>query len=115
MPAFSRALIVRSRGFDDHDVDGNGNVYFAGAIFIRSAAGYASSKDREAALIVQAWGPAGSRAEYLHRTVLDLAKRKIFDRKLWELQKLATVRQRAIPRNERYDMGVDHPMPVSPT
>lgn len=42
--------------------------------------------DEAAGLIAQACGPAGSCAEYLHRTVLDLARRQIFDRNLWQLQ-----------------------------
>jgi glutathione-specific gamma-glutamylcyclotransferase len=50
-----------------------------------------------AALIAQACGPAGSCAEYLHRTVLDLAERHIFDRNLWQLQKLVAARLEAIP------------------
>ena len=50
-----------------------------------------------AALIAQACGPAGSCAEYLHRTVVDLAERQIFDRSLWQLQKLVAARLEALP------------------
>lgn len=50
-----------------------------------------------AALITQACGPAGSCAEYLHRTVLDLAERQIFDRNLWQLQRLVAERLQALP------------------
>lgn len=53
--------------------------------------------DQAADLIAQACGPAGSCAEYLHRTVLDLAERKIFDRKLWQLEKLVAARLQALP------------------
>ncbi len=53
--------------------------------------------DEAAALIAQACGPAGSCAEYLHRTVVDLAERNIFDRNLWQLQKLVAERLRALP------------------
>ncbi|UJW77311.1 gamma-glutamylcyclotransferase [Rhizobium sp. SL42] len=52
-----------------------------------------------AALIAQACGPAGSCAEYLHRTVLDLADRNIFDRNLWQLQQLVAARLRALARD----------------
>lgn len=52
-----------------------------------------------AALIAQACGPAGSCAEYLHRTVLDLSERNIFDRNLWQLQKLVAERLQALPRH----------------
>jgi cation transport protein ChaC len=45
-----------------------------------------------AALIAQACGPAGSCAEYLYRTVLDLAGRNIYDRNLWRLQELVAAR-----------------------
>lgn len=53
--------------------------------------------DEAAGLIAQACGPAGSCAEYLHRTVLDLATRQIFDRNLWQLQKLVAERLEACP------------------
>lgn len=53
--------------------------------------------DAAAGLIAQACGPAGSCAEYLHRTVLDLAERQIFDRNLWQLQKLVAERLEALP------------------
>lgn len=50
--------------------------------------------EEAATLIAQACGPAGSCAEYLHRTVLDLADRNILDRNLWQLQKLVADRLR---------------------
>lgn len=53
--------------------------------------------DEAAVLIAQACGPAGSCAEYLQRTVLDLAERQIFDRNLWQLQKLVAERLKALP------------------
>ena len=53
--------------------------------------------DEAAGLIAQACGPAGSCAEYLHRTVLDLAERQIKDRNLWQLQKLVAERLEARP------------------
>lgn len=53
--------------------------------------------DEAARLIAQACGPAGSCAEYLHRTVSDLAERRIFDRNLWKLQKLVADRLHALP------------------
>jgi len=53
--------------------------------------------DEAAGLIAQACGPAGSCAEYLRRTVLDLAERQIFDRNLWQLQKLVAERLEALP------------------
>ncbi|MGI2034116.1 gamma-glutamylcyclotransferase [Rhizobium panacihumi] len=53
--------------------------------------------DEAARLIAQACGPAGSCAEYLHRTVLDLAERRIFDRNLWKLQELVAERLDALP------------------
>lgn len=53
--------------------------------------------DEAAALIAQACGPAGSCAEYLRRTVLDLAERQIFDRYLWQLQKLVAAKLEALP------------------
>ncbi|MDR9776025.1 gamma-glutamylcyclotransferase [Rhizobium hidalgonense] len=53
--------------------------------------------DDAAVLIAQACGPAGSCAEYLHRTVLDLADRNIFDRNLWQLQQMVATRLRALP------------------
>ncbi|WP_233125010.1 MULTISPECIES: gamma-glutamylcyclotransferase [Agrobacterium] len=54
--------------------------------------------DEAAALIAQACGPAGSCAEYLYRTVVDLAERKIFDRNLWQLQKLVAAKLQALPQ-----------------
>lgn len=54
--------------------------------------------DDAAMLIAQACGPAGSCAEYLHRTVLDLAERNIFDRNLWQLQQMVAARLRALPQ-----------------
>lgn len=53
--------------------------------------------EQAAALIAQACGPAGSCAEYLHRTVVDLAERQIFDRNLWQLQKLVAAKLQALP------------------
>jgi cation transport protein ChaC len=70
--------------------------------------------DEAADLIAQACGPAGSCAEYLHRTVLDLAERKIFDRNLWQLQKLVAARLQVLPPQDWPDVGVDHPRPVNP-
>lgn len=52
--------------------------------------------DEAAGLIAQACGPAGSCAEYLHRTVSDLADRKIYDRNLWQLQQIVAARLRAL-------------------
>ncbi|WP_064692733.1 gamma-glutamylcyclotransferase [Rhizobium aegyptiacum] len=52
--------------------------------------------DEAAVLIAQACGPAGSCAEYLHRTVLDLAGRNILDRNLWQLQQMVATRLRAL-------------------
>jgi glutathione-specific gamma-glutamylcyclotransferase len=51
--------------------------------------------EEAAGLIAQACGPAGSCAEYLHRTVSDLADRKIYDRNLWQLQQIVAARLRA--------------------
>jgi len=53
--------------------------------------------EQAAALIAQACGPAGSCAEYLHRTVVDLAERQIFDRNLWQLQELVATKLQALP------------------
>jgi cation transport protein ChaC len=53
--------------------------------------------DEAAVLISQACGPAGSCAEYLHRTVSDLADRNIYDRNLWQLQEMVATRLRAFP------------------
>ncbi|MCO5734197.1 gamma-glutamylcyclotransferase [Rhizobium sp. SSA_523] len=53
--------------------------------------------DAAAALIAQACGPAGSCAEYLHRTVQDLAERNIVDRNLWLLQDMVAARLRDLP------------------
>jgi len=53
--------------------------------------------DDAAVLIAQACGPAGSCAEYLHRTVSYLADRKIYDRNLWQLQQMVAARLRARP------------------
>lgn len=50
-----------------------------------------------AVLIAQACGPAGSCAEYLLRTVSDLATRDILDRNLWRLQELVAARLNALP------------------
>ncbi len=50
-----------------------------------------------ALLIAQACGPAGSCAEYLHRTVSDLADRNIYDRNLWRLQKMVAATLQEIP------------------
>lgn len=69
--------------------------------------------EEAALLIAQACGPAGSCAEYLHRTVSDLADRNIYDRHLWRLQKLVAARLQAIPQEDRSDAGVDRPLPVS--
>ncbi|ARO27645.1 cation transporter ChaC-like protein (plasmid) [Rhizobium sp. TAL182] len=55
--------------------------------------------DDAAVLIAQACGPAGSCAEYLHRTVLDLAERNIFDRNLWQLQQMVAARLRALSQD----------------
>ncbi|EHS49125.1 ChaC family protein [Rhizobium sp. PDO1-076] len=52
-----------------------------------------------AVLIAQACGPAGSCAEYLHRTVADLADRNIYDRNLWQLQKMVAATLRALPED----------------
>ncbi|MEV4607101.1 gamma-glutamylcyclotransferase [Neorhizobium sp. LMR1-1-1.1] len=56
--------------------------------------------DEAAHLIAQACGPAGSCAEYLHRTVIDLAERRIFDRNLWQLQKLVAEKLQALPSRD---------------
>ncbi|MCV3768818.1 gamma-glutamylcyclotransferase [Rhizobium sp. TRM95796] len=48
-------------------------------------------------MISQACGPAGSCAEYLHRTVLDLAERNIRDRNLWRLQEMVAAKLNALP------------------
>jgi cation transport protein ChaC len=53
--------------------------------------------DDAAVLIAQACGPAGSCAEYLLRTVSDLADRDIYDRNLWQLQQMVAARLRALP------------------
>ncbi|EJB02753.1 cation transport protein ChaC [Rhizobium sp. BK619] len=53
--------------------------------------------DEAAMLIAQACGPAGSCAQYLHRTVSDLADRNIYDRNLWRLQAMVAARLSAIP------------------
>lgn len=53
--------------------------------------------EEAAVLIAQACGPAGSCAEYLHRTVCDLAKRNILDRNLWRLQEMVAARLTALP------------------
>ncbi|MGE7367870.1 gamma-glutamylcyclotransferase [Neorhizobium sp. NPDC001467] len=45
-----------------------------------------------APLMAQACGPAGSCAEYLRRTIVDLAERNIYDRNLWRLQALVAAR-----------------------
>ncbi|MBW6425603.1 gamma-glutamylcyclotransferase [Rhizobium sp. XQZ8] len=50
--------------------------------------------EEAAALLAQACGPAGSCAEYLRRTVVDLAGRNIYDRNLWRLQALVAARLR---------------------
>ncbi|WP_434714119.1 gamma-glutamylcyclotransferase (plasmid) [Rhizobium sp. YTUHZ045] len=55
--------------------------------------------DDAAVLIAQACGPAGSCAEYLHRTVLNLADRNIFDRNLWQLQQIVAARLRALSQD----------------
>jgi cation transport protein ChaC len=55
--------------------------------------------DDAAVLIAQACGPAGSCAEYLHRTVSDLADRNIYDRNLWQLQQMVAARLRALPQD----------------
>ncbi|MBX4915785.1 gamma-glutamylcyclotransferase [Rhizobium bangladeshense] len=57
--------------------------------------------EEAAGLIAQACGPAGSCAEYLHRTVLDLAGRNIYDRNLWQLQQMVAARLRALPEDDR--------------
>lgn len=57
--------------------------------------------DEAAGLIAQACGPAGSCAEYLHRTVSDLADRKIYDRNLWQLQQIVAARLRALQQHDR--------------
>ncbi len=56
--------------------------------------------DEAAHLIAQACGPAGSCAEYLHRTVIDLTERRIFDRNLWQLQKLVAEKLQALPSRD---------------
>jgi cation transport protein ChaC len=57
--------------------------------------------DDAAALIAQACGPAGSCAEYLHRTVVDLAERNIYDRNLWQLQELVAAKLRDLPQGDQ--------------
>ncbi|WLP57629.1 gamma-glutamylcyclotransferase [Agrobacterium fabrum] len=57
------------------------------------------SPDDAAMLISQACGPAGSCAEYLHRTVSNLVDRNIHDRNLWQLQEMVASKLRAIPEN----------------
>lgn len=52
--------------------------------------------EEAAGLIAQACGPAGSCAQYLHRTVLDLAERRIFDRNLWQLQRIVAAKLEAL-------------------
>jgi len=37
------------------------------------------------------------RSKYLHRTVVDLAERQIFDANLWQLQKLVAAKLEALP------------------
>ena len=69
--------------------------------------------DEAALLIAQACGPAGSCAEYLHRTVSDLADRNIYDRNLWQLQKLVAARLQAMTVNSRSSADVDRPLPVN--
>lgn len=56
--------------------------------------------EEAAGLIAQACGPAGSCAEYLHRTVSDLADRKIYDRNLWQLQQIVAGRLRALQQHD---------------
>ncbi|TCL92477.1 cation transport protein ChaC [Rhizobium sp. PP-WC-2G-219] len=53
--------------------------------------------EEAAVLIAQACGPAGSCAEYLHRTVSDLCERNILDRNLWRLQEMVAARLDALP------------------
>ncbi|WP_137133322.1 gamma-glutamylcyclotransferase [Rhizobium sp. FKY42] len=53
--------------------------------------------EEAAGLIAQACGPAGSCAQYLQRTVLDLAERRIFDRNLWQLQRIVAAKLQALP------------------
>lgn len=53
--------------------------------------------DDAAVLMAQACGPAGSCAEYLHRTVSALVARDIYDRNLWQLQQMVAARLRALP------------------
>jgi cation transport protein ChaC len=57
------------------------------------------SLDDAAVLIAQACGPAGSCAEYLHRTVSALVDRNIHDRNLWQLQEMVASKLRAIPED----------------
>ncbi|KQR72990.1 gamma-glutamylcyclotransferase [Rhizobium sp. Leaf341] len=57
------------------------------------------SLDDAAVLIAQACGPAGSCAEYLHRTVSDLVDRNIHDRNLWQLQEKVARKLRAMPED----------------
>ncbi|MEB2847948.1 gamma-glutamylcyclotransferase [Endobacterium cereale] len=57
------------------------------------------SLDDAAVLIAQACGPAGSCAEYLHRTVSDLVDRNIHDRNLWQLQEMVASKLRAMPED----------------
>jgi cation transport protein ChaC len=55
--------------------------------------------DDAALLISQACGPAGSCAEYLHRTVSDLVDRNIHDRNLWQLQEMVAIKLRTMPED----------------
>jgi cation transport protein ChaC len=55
--------------------------------------------DDAALLIAQACGPAGSCAEYLHRTVSDLVDRNIHDRNLWQLQEMVATKLRTMPED----------------
>lgn len=57
------------------------------------------SLDDAAVLIAQACGPAGSCAEYLHRTVSDLVDRNIHDRNLWQLQEMVATKLRTMPED----------------
>ncbi|MQY46719.1 gamma-glutamylcyclotransferase [Rhizobiales bacterium RZME27] len=57
------------------------------------------SLDDAAVLIAQACGPAGSCAEYLHRTVSDLVDRNIHDRNLWQLQEMVASKLRDMPED----------------
>lgn len=53
--------------------------------------------EEAATLVAQACGPAGSCAQYLHRTVSDLGERNIVDRNLWRLQEMVAARLTALP------------------